>query len=805
MIRLICFFLFIWQITLSAQIVVSGKVVSEDGRRIVGAHIAFDSKVEVTDTTGIFQLTLPIAGSYPMSASAVGYAPYSQPFLIKRDTFFDIILTTISYDLDPIELSSSWIKPDQPFTYVELSEKALKEDNFGKDVPYLLQAMPSSVVTSDAGTGIGYTGIRIRGSDPSRINVTLDGIPVNDAESQAVFWVDLPDLASNAAAIQVQRGVGTSTNGAGAFGGTINVRTMGVKSNPYASVDLTVGSFNTLRANAKFGSGLITDKISVQGSLSKIASDGYIDRAASALQSMYLSATYLTTRQSVKINLLRGKEKTYQAWNGVPAQYVSNPTTRTYNTAGLKADGTFHDNEVDDYGQTHLHLIYQYAASEKLQLKTAMHYTHGEGFFEQFRNADFLSDYFLTNAADQTDLIRRRWLDNDFYGGIFTAKVGSLALSDLTFGGGINRYVGRHFGEVIWQEIAPDLVPSEYYRNQAVKEDANLFVQWQKTLTNSWRLFGDLQWRMVDYRFEGLDQDLESARQKVAHHFFNPKGGIHYEAGNLKAYYSLGVANREPNRDDYVRSTPASRPKAERLIDHELGAQVRLVNLESSLNLFFMDYRDQLVLSGQINDVGEYARINVDKSSRVGLEYALGWQTSRNLKIAGNATWNRSRISRVVEAVDDWDQGGQQLVRHRKVPISFSPEWVGYTEIEYTLLKNQRKELRASLSHKYVGKQYLDNTGRESSLLKAYQHTDLNLMMTFLPGKLQEITLKCQIVNLLNRKIISNGWIYRFISAGYDPTSDDPHASYEDGSSYNLKGYYPQAGTHAFVGLHINF
>jgi len=795
-----------WQLTSNAQVLFTGKILGGDGKPIVGAHIYLGEEATATDVDGAFALRISNDGKFALRVNAIGYLTLRDSILLQGDTDRELVLEEQSYDLDLIELTSSWVKPDQPFTYQQVNAEELQDGNYGRDVPYLLQSMPSTVVTSDAGTGIGYTGIRIRGSDPSRINVTLDGVPVNDAESQGVFWVDLPDLAGSAGSIQVQRGVGTSTNGAGAFGGTINVKTSGLEQKAYAGIDLTAGSFNTTRANAKFGSGIMKEHFSLQGSLSKIDSDGYIDRASSDLYSVYLSGVYLDDKQSLKVNFLRGKEVTYQAWNGVPAQLINDPVLRTFNTAGAIGDGTYHPDEVDDYGQTHLHLIYQRQVNSKIHLQTTLHYTKGEGYFEQYRPDEQLESYGLGQGDQSSDLIRRRWLDNDFYGLIFSLKSRPTdTRSEWTIGGGMNQYLGGHFGQAVWTKAAGEIPAAEYYRNDATKNDLNLFAQYQYRLPADILLFADLQWRNLNYAFEGLNSDLTISDQQVNSNFFNPKVGVSRTVGKLHSYYSFAIGHREPNRDDYVESSIMSRPKAERLLDHELGIRYTGQHATFGLNYFYMKYRDQLVLTGAINDVGEYTRVNVPHSFRTGIEATLDWEVNEILRLSGNATWNKSRLKSITEAIDDWDTGGQEQVLHENVPISFSPEWVYFLAVDCKILETKRTLLQGQISHKFVGSQYLDNSGSKHASLDSYSQTDVNLRFSWDADWCKKVTIKCQVANLFDQLFVSNGWVYRYISKGYDATPDELHTTREKGDQYTQIGYYPQAGIHALFGLGITF
>ncbi len=801
---------------LHAQNTYEGVIMNDQREGLIGVHVFLDDLTTVTGVDGDFSFEGLDEGEHNLSIRTVGYEDLTRQVNIGPGQFpspVEIILKEKVYIFDPIELTGSWIKKDQPFTHSNIQKDKIEQNNAGQDVPYLLRWTPSTVVTSDAGTGIGYTGIRIRGSDPSRINVTIDGIPVNDSESQGVFWVDLPDLASSASEIQIQRGVGTSTNGAGAFGGTINVKSERYNAEPSAVVDLSGGSFNTQRGSVQFGSGLLYDHFTFEGRLSSIESDGYIDRGSADLTSYYLAGTYLDDNQSLKIKLFSGKEVTYQAWNGVPAQYIDDPDLRTYNTAGIRADGTFHPNEVDDYTQTHLHAIYNRSFDQGLVGQLGFHYTKGFGFFEQYRIEDPLQDYMIDpvmiggEVIETSDLIRRRWLDNDFYGVIFS--LGNEANDqelEWKIGGGYNLYEGDHFGEVIWARFMGDVEQGhEYYRNDAVKKDLNIYGQVHYNLGSSTRLFADLQWRNVDYRFLGFNQELQPADQEIKLNFFNPKVGLTHEFGSWEAYYSFAVGNREPNRDDYVNSSPSSRPDAESLYDNELGIGYQSGTISGSANLYFMYYRDQLILTGEINDVGEYIRTNVASSYRAGIEINAAWKPDDRWLINGGATFSDNRIREFDEAIDNWDTGEQQIVAHENVPIAFSPSVIAQASIQYALISSDLWNLEVEWLQKYIGKQYLDNTGSAFTQLDPYYVSDLHFRLGWTPDWCERLDFKVMLQNLFDLDIITNGWTYRYISEGYDARPDDPHARLEEGSTYNLTGFYPQAGRNFLAGVTLTF
>lgn len=662
----------------------------------------------------------------------------------------------------------------------------------------LLSAVPSLVENSDAGTGIGYTGLRIRGSDPTRVNVTVNGVPFNDAESQGVFWVDLPDVATSAAEIQVQRGVGTSSNGAGAFGATVNIDLSKVVPEPFATVSNTLGSFNTRKHSAYLGTGLM-GKFAFTGRISTIKSDGYVDRASADLRSYHLSGAYIDDRQSFQAHMLSGYERTYQSWNGLPTQYLD--TQRTYNSAGTEQAGSPYKDEVDDYTQRHYLAHYKYLFSRAWSLQLNGHYTRGYGYYEQYKAAEKAADYGLATWGDstlhQTDLVRRRWLDNHFYGGTFALQWTPSASQNNVFllGGALSRYEGRHYGEVIWTQDAPR-VPKDfvYYDNDADKRDANIFLKWESQVHEKLRTFLDVQTRHVEYKFLGYDNNLNNVTQAAALTFFNPKLGTTYSFSNkwiLSGY--AGVAHREPNRDDYTQSTPSSRPRPERLIDLETSLKKSAANWSVSANAYFMGYKDQLVLDGRLNDVGAYIRTNVPESYRAGLELEATARITSRLVINANAAFSRNKVKNFVEYRDNWDDGSQQSIVYTNTDLAFSPNIVARAEALLDVVHNTRQHLSLALSGKYVGKQYLDNTSSEYATLPGYFFSDLRLNWNLKNMVGKNIAVIFSVNNLFDQKYSSNGWVYRFVSAGYDPRPDDPYTRLEQNNVYHQAGFFPQA------------
>ncbi len=672
----------------------------------------------------------------------------------------------------------------------------------------LLTSVPSLVENSDAGNGIGYTGMRIRGSDPTRINVTINGVPLNDAESQGVFWVDLPDLAASAAEIQVQRGVGASSNGAGAFGATVNIDLSKIDPLPNATITNTLGSFGTRKHAVQFGTGLIQGRWAFSGRLSQINSNGYVDRATANLKSYHLSGAYIDDRQSILLHTLSGHEETYQAWNGLPAQYLDNPALRTFNSAGTEKPGVPYPNEVDDYTQRHYLAHYKRLLSNSLQIQLNGHYTRGFGFYEQYKADQYFEDYGFAppliqdSLLEQTDLIRRRWLDNHFYGGTFALKWAPainppalLAAPEFILGGAFSRYDGRHYGEVIWADygISKD---ARYYDNTAAKYDGNVFGKIELHFKRGLSTFADLQYRQVRYTFLGYDQFQTAVTQTARLHFFNPKFGLNWAfSPRYTAYAFWGIGRREPNRDDYTQSTPDSRPRPETLYDWEAGLKWKQEKWQTTVNLFYMKYRDQLVLDGRINDVGAYIRTNVASSYRAGLELETSFQPIPALRFLGNVAVSRNKVSEFEEYLDNWDTGEQELIRHQNTDLAFSPPVVARGEIQWDIFSVvEQHHLAVSISGKYVGRQYLDNTSNENTTLPAYFFSDirLNYDLNNVFGNQLSFLFACN--NVLNAQFESNGWVYRYFSNGYDARPDNPYVRLEGNGVYHQAGFFPQAG-----------
>lgn len=794
---------------ISAQGVLTGRVADlATGLALPGANIAVKATRmgASADAAGNFRIAGLSAGTYRLEVSFIGYKTALVAVVIPADLNAreaEILLEPEAFHLEALEVRALRAGAKTPVTYTNLSRAELEKNNLGQDVPYLLQWTPSAVVTSDAGTGIGYTGIRIRGSDPSRINVTINGIPLNDAESQQVYWVDLPDFASSVHELQIQRGVGTSSNGAGAFGASINLSTSKVETLPYAEINATAGSFNTRKGSVRFGSGLLQDKFAIEGRFSRIASDGYIDRASAELESWFLSGAWLGAKSVTKLNVFSGHEVTYQAWNGVPADFINDPDLRTYNSAGTEKEGEPYENQEDNYRQTHTQLLHDHQLSPNWKLALALHYTKGSGYYEEYKADESFEDYGLTPPAiggdtiAVTDLVRQRWLDNDFYGTTYTLNYkDNSGQLNATLGGGYHIHEGRHFGEVIWARFAADSETGyRYYDNDARKTDVNVFGKVEKTWRGGWNTWLDLQVRRVGYAFLGIDNQLKNVNLKDELVFFNPKAGLLFEpTANQQYYASFGVAHREPNRSDYTENPIGQRPKPERLLNTEIGWRASWKKSALNVNFYHMHYDDQLALNGEINDASEYRRINIDKSYRAGLEISGGGAPLNWLNVSGNLALSQNKIKQFTEYVDVYDPDfnwlEQRPVLHKNVDLAFSPAVVAGVELNFTPLKTAKQQLDVALLSKYVGKQYLDNTSDEGNVLEAYFFSDLRVRYALSPALAKGLTFTLMIPNIWNDLYETNGWSYRYL---YNQTAVVD------------RGYYPQAGRHILLGVSLQF
>ncbi len=690
--------------------------------------------------------------------------------------------------LDEVLVSSIRVKNNVPVTFSNVKKQEISKRNLGQDIPILLNFLPGVVTTSDAGAGVGYTGIRVRGSDATRVNVTINGIPYNDAESHGTFWVNLPDFASSTESIQLQRGVGTSTNGSGAFGASLNILTDAISENAYAEIANSFGSYNTRKHTLKFSSGKLNNAIEFSGRLSAIASDGYIDRASSDLKSYFLQGAYAKNNTLIKALVFGGHEITYQAWFGIDAETLA--VNRTFNPAGIYTDENgvtqFYDNEIDNYKQDHAQLHWNEQWSTNWSTNFALHYTYGRGYFEQYKEDQAFADYGLEpvtlggETINETDLIRRRWLDNDFYGTTFSATYKKSDF-EVVLGGAYNEYHGDHFGEIIWARYASNSqIRDRYYDDSSEKTDFNSYIKSVFSLNNKWTLFADAQFRRVTYKANGEDTGLVND----TFNFFNPKAGVTYQLNtNNKLYFSYARANREPNRNDYENGNP----KPEQLNDFELGWRYISPKITLNTNVYYMRYQNQLVLTGELNDVGAPLRENVGDSYRLGLEI------DANVRISKKLQWQPNIAISTNKNVDYYFQRDGVLQNLGNTNIAYSPNVVASNIISYLPKQN----LQFSVLSKYVSEQYMGNIDAESSKLDAYFITDLNVVYNIpVNSFIKQITLQALVNNVFNTKYVSNGYFYT-----YDDTWSNP------GSVQTIEGagYYPQATRNFLLGAVLNF
>ncbi|MBW3467702.1 TonB-dependent receptor [Arthrospiribacter ruber] len=783
--------------TATAQSNLRGVVKDNSGEVLVGANVILTGtgRGSTTDLDGNFNIRNIPSGNFTLRVSYLGFEPFTKEVSIPASENLEITLQSSSLLTEEFIVYATRATDRTPTTFTQVDKSDIAKLNLGQDIPVLLNFTPSVVSFSDAGAGVGYTGLRIRGSDQTRINVTVNGIPLNDAESHGVFWVNMPDFASSVDNIQIQRGVGTSTNGAATFGASLNIQTDTRQEEAYGEVDNSFGSFNTRRHMVKVGSGLINDKWAFDARLSQITSDGYIDRASSDLRSYFLSGGYYGENHVVKLNVFSGAEVTYQAWEGVPEALLE--TNRTFNPYT-------YDNQVDNYRQTHNQLIYTGQFGPNWKANAALHYTYGRGFYEQFRRNDRLSNYALPPVVigDQSiarmDIIRRRWLDNDFYGAVFSLNyISDDKKLDAVIGGGANRYDGDHFGELIWMQYAADVnIRDRYYDNKATKDDYNIYAKATYEALDGLYLFGDLQYRRIDYSFDGINNDLRDISGEVNFNFFNPKFGFTYQKDPNKTWYaSYAVANREPVRRDFTDSPIVDRaPQSENLQNIEAGYRGQGSGFTYAANLYYMNYRDQLVLTGQLNDVGAYVRDNVDNSYRAGIELEGAYQLSSKFTIGGNIAFSRNKIEEFLEYLDDYaaETFTQEVIVHNDTDIAFSPNIVGAAILDYRPIKN----LEISLLNKYVGSQYLDNTQNENRKLDAFWTTDLRLNYAMRPRFVKNLEFTLLINNIFNQLYEPNGYTFSYFLPAEGATGRE---------LVTENFYYPQAGTNFLAGVKILF
>ncbi len=715
-----------------------------------------------------------------------GILTYAQKKSIVNDTI----------NLDEVLVKATRIDKKAPFTQSYLTKEEIEIRNLGQDIPILLNFLPNVVSTSDAGAGIGYTGIRVRGSDATRVNVTINGIPLNDSESHGVFWVNLPDFSSSTQSIQLQRGVGSSTNGSGAFGASLSLSTNGIREKAFAEVDFSGGSYNTFKANAQFGTGILNNKRKFKaeftGRVSKIESDGYINRASSDLKSIYLSASFFNNNTLIKAIAFGGHEITYQAWYGIDAETLIND--RTYNSAGEIYDDNgelvgFYKNQVDNYKQDHYQLHINHNFENDWVGNFAFHYTYGRGFYEQYKNDRDFSDYGYTpitvdgELVNTTDLVQRKWLDNDFFGTTFSA-IKNFDNLRIILGGAFNTYDGDHFGEVIWAQYGSLMIGDKFYENNGVKNDFNIYAKAEYEINDKWHFFGDLQYRFVDYKVKGIDEGPYPVNFKDENNFFNPKIGLSYFLTNNNFYLSYARANKEPKRADYIANNDV---KPETLDDIELGWKYKSDKFILNTNVYYMHYRDQLVLTGSLDDVGNPIADNIGKSYRLGLEIESTFNVLRNLQ------WQPNLSLSINKNMDKYAEFNGELQEFGNTDLAYSPAVVASSNIIYQPINN----LNFSFLSKYVGEQYMSNIEHENSKLDGYFVNDLSVNYEIRSKKIiKSIIFSGLINNIFNVKYVSNGYFYT-----YDDTWSVPGET----TTITGAGYYPQAEINFLLGVKLKF
>lgn len=732
-------------------------------------------------------------------------------------------------NLNEVEVISTRATSTTPVAFTNVSKEQLKKQNFGQDIPYLLTFTPSVLTTSDAGAGIGYTSIRVRGTDATRINVTTNGIPMNDAESHSIYWVNTPDFASSLQDMQIQRGAGTSTNGAGAFGASINMQTQGISPQPYAEFSGSYGSFNTHKETVKVGTGIINNHWGFDARLSNVQSDGYRDRASADLKSYFVQGGYYNDNTTIKFITFGGKEETYHTWDGLVKDTLQ--VHRKYNPNGEIEDDNgdvigFYDNQIDYYRQTHYQLLLNQILSSEWNLNVALHYTDGDGYYEEYKNARSLIEYGLQpfeangTTIKKANLVRRKLVDSGFGGGIFSVNYNNDCIN-ASIGGGLNYYKNTHNGKVVWvKNYLGNLDPDhEYYRNIGRKTDGNIYAKANWAVASGINLYADLQYRYTRYKINGNNDKwdwtaspghLQPLAIDEDFNFFNPKAGAFWNINRYnKVYASFSVANKEPTRNNYTDNLFAARPKAERLFDYELGYTFQKDWFSAGANFYYMDYKNQLVLNGQLNEIGEPVAENVKSSYRMGVELMAGAQIARWLRWDVNATISRNRIKDYTEYLSDYNEDWDELYNENgsiaqttryigSTPISFSPDFMANSLISFDY-----KGINASLQTQYVSKQYLNNAHQENCTLDAYCVSNLNVGYTFKLRGIKSINVGVTVYNLFNETYESNG--YASGSAIYEGKGQTKTADSKLLYTSNYAAYYPNAGINTLAHITLSF
>ncbi|MCL3780246.1 TonB-dependent receptor [Prolixibacteraceae bacterium JC049] len=782
----------------NAQLNLTGKVTDKSGEALAGASVVVDGTYlgvsTQADGSYLFRNLKP--GNYRLKVSFIGFETIYRDVKLVENQKMNFELISSAVFTDEVIVAATRVGSTTPVAVTNLSKEKLTANATGQDIPYLLSLTPSMVNSSETGTGIGYTALRVRGTDPTRINVTIDGVPLNDAESQGVFWVNMPDFANSVDNVQIQRGVGTSTNGGAAFGATINFQTESFQKKSYAEVSSNIGSFNTFKNSVKVGSGLIDGRFSVNARYSKLKSDGFVDRGFVDHQSLFVSGAYYTENSLIKANIIHGDQHTGITWWGNDDVEGNG---RKYNPAGKYTDENgkeqFYDNQTDNYKQTHYTLHYSTKLSEWMNLNTSVHYTKGKGYYEQYKEDQKLKKYGLPNVTigdeeiAKSDLIRQKWLGNDFYGMVFGINY-NRAKVNATFGGGWNYYDGDHYGKIIWMRNAGKTEKDhQWYLNNGKKKDFNIYAKTNYQFSKKVTGYVDLQLRQINYDITGLDDDRVDMTMKHNFTFLNPKAGLYFNINDKNsAYASLAIAHREPTRANFkeAKGDPASTPKAEQLFDYELGYEFKGNKSTFGANVYYMYYRDQLVATGEKSNVGYDIMTNVDKSYRLGIELFGGVKLTDWLKWDANITLSKNKI---LDYVDNTPGAGGNGIDHKELgdtDISYSPGIIGNSIISITPVNS----FNIKFISKHVGKQYFDNTSSDDRKIDAYFVNHLRFDY-ILKGKLfEQVYLFAQINNVFNNKYSNNA------TGGH---------WYEDGVDKTWSAYFPQAGVNFMSGITLTF
>ncbi|MFP4665052.1 MAG: TonB-dependent receptor [Bacteroidales bacterium] len=795
---------------------ITGVVSDENKDPLVGVNISVVNSFSgtVSGADGSYNLQLK-QGKHNIRFSYLGYETETHEVNIRDGSReLDVQMQPKAMVAEDVIVSATRASDNTPTSHKTLDEEEIEERKMVQDIPYLIQLSPSVVATSESGTGVGYTSFRVRGTDPTRVNITVDGIPYNDAESQGSYFVNMPDFTNSVKSVQIQRGVGTSTNGAGAFGATMNFKTKGINAKPYAELDAAGGSFNTLRGSVMAGTGLLNDHFTLDARYSKVASDGYVDRAFVDHESFSLSAAYRGENDLLKASIIHGDQRTGISWWGIPEDSLE--TNRTFNPAGMYIDANgdlqFYDGQTDNYVQTHYHLHYTHVFNRHLNINVSGHYTRGDGYYEQYQDPLVVSDstdvelnyYGLPNVElgdsliTHSDVIRRKMMANDFYGGLFSLNY-NQGNWDATFGGGWNKYDGDHFGEIVWMRYASTSeLNDRFYDNTGIKTDANLYAKLNYAFSENFNAFGDVQYRHINYDMSGKDYDLmpdgskKNLDQQHSFDFVNPKAGVFYRLNErMNAYASFALGNREPTRTHFKDATgdPTKTPKPETLYDYELGYQYSGGNFAAGINLYYMDYDNQLVPTGEKSSVGYDIMTNVKESYRRGIELMAGFRFNELVDWNLNATFSQNKILNFTYWASYYDADWNEY---------YQPKTVDETEIAYSPSVIASSNLRfhpfdgfdVALVSKYVGKQYFDNLASEQRMLDPYFVSDVEFAYNFSTSLIPEISLKFQINNVLNETYSNNAY---------------GGVWYEDGVEKSWAYHFPQAGIHFMGGVNLKF